>query len=374
MKIALVHDWLNQIGGAENVLETLVEMFPQAPVYTSMYAPKIMPEDYRSWDIRPSFMQRLPGVTSHHQAYLPFYPLAFEQFDLGGYDVVLSNKSAFCHGVITPPETRHISYCLTPTRFLWMYDAYREREGLGGLSNTLLRPVLAWLRQWDRLAADRVDDFVAISRAVQARIRKYYRRESTVIYPPVDVERFTPSDRAPGDYYLAGGRLIPYKRVDLAIEAFNQLGLPLIVYGDGRDREALQAKAGSTITFLGRVSWDKLAELFQQCRAFVFPGLEDFGIAPLEAQAAGRPVIAYAGGGALDTVIDGQTGWLFREQTVPSLVEAVRRFESLEISPAACRRNAERFATDRFRKEMLAFIDARVGQSGHGATLPTSIG
>ena len=364
MNMALVHDWLNQIGGAENVLEALVEMYPQAPVYTSIYAPKIMPEAYRSWDIRTSFMQRLPGVTNHHQAYLPLYPMAFEQFDLSGYDVVLSNKSAFCHGVITPPETLHICYCLTPTRFLWMYDAYRQREGLGKLSNGLLQPVLAWLRQWDRLAADRVDEFIAISRAVQSRIRKYYRRDSTIIYPPVDVERFTPSDRQPGDYYLAGGRLIPYKRVDLAIDAFNQLGLPLVVYGDGRDRQALEAKAGSTISFLGRVSWDKLADLFQHCRAFVFPGLEDFGIAPLEAQAAGRPVIAYAGGGALDTIVDGETGLLFREQTAQSLMEAVRTFETLQLSPAACRRNAERFAADRFRHEIESFVEARLTQRG----------
>jgi glycosyltransferase involved in cell wall biosynthesis len=344
------------------VLETLVDMFPDAPVHTSMYASKIMPEAYQTWDIRTSFMQRLPGVTSHHQAYLPFYPMAFEQFDLGGYDVVLSNKSAFCHGVITPPETLHLCYCLTPTRFLWMYDAYRQREGLGGLSNGLLRPVLAWLRQWDRLAADRVDEFIAISRAVQARIWKYYRRASTVIYPPVDVERFTPSDRPPGEYYLAGGRLIPYKRVDLAIEAFNQLGLPLLVYGDGRDREALQAKAGSTITFLGRVPWDQLVDLFQHCRAFVFPGLEDFGIAPLEAQAAGRPVIAYGAGGALDTVVDGETGRIFREQTVQALVDAVRSFDALQASPAACRRNAERFGSDRFRHELAALVDTRLDQ------------
>lgn len=360
MKTALVHDWLNQIGGAENVLETLVDMFPAAPVYTSIYAPKLMPPAYTAWDIRTSFMQRLPGVATHHQSYLPFYPLAFEEFDLSGYDLVLSNKSAFCHGVITPPETLHICYCLTPTRFLWMYDAYRQREGLGKAADTALRPVLASLRQWDRLAADRVDHFIAISRVVQARIEKYYRRPSTVIYPPVDVHRFTPSDRQPGDYYLAGGRLIPYKRVDLVVEAFNQLGLPLIVYGDGRDRAALERRAGSNITFLGRVSWDRLVDLFQHSRAFIFPGLEDFGIAPLEAQAAGRPVIAYAGGGALDTVLHGETGLLFHEQTVEALMAAVRTCESMTFSPAACRRNAERFAEEHFRHELTQFIEQRM--------------
>lgn len=360
MKIALVHDWLNQIGGAENVLEALVDLYPDSPVYTSIYAPKIMPGAYRSWDIRTSFMQKLPGVASHHQAYLPFYPLAFEQFDLGKYDLVLSNKSAFCHGVITPAETLHICYCLTPTRFLWMFDSYRQREGLSTLANVVLRPMLAWLRIWDRLAADRVAHFIAISRVVQQRIQAFYRRGSVIIHPPVDVERFTPSDRRPGDYYLAGGRLIPYKRVDLAVEAFNELGLPLLVFGDGRDRAALQARAASNITFLGRVSWNALVDLFQHCQAFVFPGLEDFGIAPVEAQAAGRPVIAFAGGGALETVIDGETGALFRQQTPAALVEAVRNFAPNTISTAVCRQNAERYATNRFKQELMNFVDAKL--------------
>jgi glycosyltransferase involved in cell wall biosynthesis len=360
MKVALVHDWLNQIGGAENVLENLVDLYPGSPVYTSIYASHLMPDAYRSWDIHTSFMQRLPGVARHHQAYLPLYPLAFEQFDLSGYDLVLSNKSGFCHGVITPPGTPHICYCLTPTRYLWMYDSYRQREGLGCLVDLALRPVLAWLRVWDRLAADRVTHFVAISREVQRRIGTYYRRESTIIYPPVDVQRFTPSDRQPGDYYLAGGRLIPYKRVDLAVEAFNRLGLPLLVYGSGRDRAALEAKAASNITFLGRVSWDQLVDLFQHCRAFIFPGLEDFGITPVEAQAAGRPVIAFAAGGALDTVVNGKTGLLFHEQSPQALADAVRAFDTDAISPAECRQNAERFATQRFRHDLMNFIDAKL--------------
>ncbi len=359
MKTALVHDWLNQIGGAENVLETFVDLFPASPVFTSIYGPDLMPASYRGWDIRTSFMQRLPRVTRHHQSYLPFYPLAFEQFDFSGYDLVLSNKSAFCHGVITPPETLHISYCLTPTRFLWMYDAYRQREGLGRLADLILRPMLGWLRLWDRLAADRVDHFIAISRVVQQRIRTYYRRESEIIHPPVDVERFTPSSRPPGDYYLAGGRLIPYKRVDLAVKAFNRLGLPLIVFGDGRDRAALEAQAGPNITFVGRVSWDRLVDLTQHCRAFVFPGLEDFGIAPLEAQAAGRPVIAFAAGGALDTVLPGQTGAFFREQSPGALAQAVQAFDADAISPAACRRNAERFAVDVFKQQLMSFIEMK---------------
>ena len=366
MKTALVHDWLNQMGGAENVLETMVELFPDSPIFTSMYAPDLMPASYRTWDVRTSFMHRLPGVAKHHQAYLPFYPRAFESFDFGGYDLVLSNKSGFCHGVITPPETLHICYCLTPTRFLWMYDAYRQREGLGRLTNVALQPLLARLRRWDRMAADRVDHFIAISTEIQTRIKHYYEHDSVVIYPPVDVERFSPSGRQPGDYYLAGGRLIPYKRVDLAVQAFNQLDRPLVVYGDGRDRESLQALAGPNVTFLGRVSSERLIDLYQHCRAFVFPGLEDFGIAPLEAQAAGRPVIAFAGGGALDTIIDGETGVLFGEQTVQSLVTAVRRLETTQFSPAACRRNAERFTVERFKRDLMNFIEQRFVERKRG--------
>ena len=209
------------------------------------------------------------------------------------------------------------------------------------------------------MAADRVDHFIAISTEIQTRIKRYYGHDSVVIYPPVDVERFTPSSRQPGDYYLAGGRLIPYKRVDLAVQAFNQLGLPLLIYGDGRDRESLQALAGPNVTFLGRVSSERLIDLYQHCRAFVFPGLEDFGIAPLEAQAAGRPVIAYGGGGALDTIIDGETGVLFDEQTVQSLIEAVHCCEATQFSPAACRRNAERFSLDRFQRELMNFVETK---------------
>lgn len=359
MSVAIVHDWLNQVGGAENVLEALAQFWPRPPIYTSMYWSALAQQRpaFAAWDIHTSFMQRLPGVFTHHQVYLPLYPLAFEQFDLSRYELVVSNKSGFCHGVITGPETLHLCYCLTPTRFLWNFDSYAQREGgLSRLANLALRPMLSYFRLWDRLAADRVDHFIAISRAVQRRIEKYYGRDSIIIYPPVDTERFVPSGRPPGDYYLAGGRLIPYKRVDLAVRAFTQLGLPLLVYGEGRDLDSLAAIAGPNITFLGRVSWSRLVELFQNCRAFIFPGLEDFGIAPLEAQACGRPVIAFAGGGSFDTVVDGETGILFDEQRVESLQAAVRRFETLALDPDRIRRHAERFSAARFRRDMESFI------------------
>ncbi len=357
MKVALVHDWLNQMGGAENVLEVLVDMFPAAPIYTSIYAPDRVSPAYRSWDIRTSWLNRLPGIGAHHQLYLPLYPLAFESFDLSEYDLVISNKSGFAHAVVTPPHTVHISYCLTPTRWLWQYETYRQREGIGRVANALLQPILTWQRMYDRLAADRVDHFIAISKEVQARIRKFYRRDSVVIHPPVDTRRFVPGNEPPGDYFLIVSRLIPYKRVDLAVEACTRLGVPLIVVGDGRDRPALERMAGPTVRFLGRVSDDEIVRLMQGCRAFLFPGLEDFGIAPVEAMACGRPVIAYAGGGALDTVVPGVTGELFREQTVDALAVVLAGFDPARYDPLACRARAEEFDTEVFKEKFLRFIE-----------------
>jgi glycosyltransferase involved in cell wall biosynthesis len=370
--VALIHDWLNQVGGAENVLETLVRMFPGAPVFTSIYAPGLMPEHYRSWDIRTTFMQHLPGVATHHQVYLPAYPFAFSRVNLTSYDLVLSNKSGFCHGVPVPPGATHICYCLAPTRYLWQYETYRQREAIGPAVDLALRPVLALLRRWDYAAAQRIHYFVAISNEIQARIRRFYGRESTIIYPPVDVGCFWPAGGLPyasyrgsssngaalrDDYYLAGGRLIPYKRTDLAVRACSELGLKLLVYGDGRDRQALERLAGPAVSFLGKVSRDELARLFQGARAFIFPGLEDFGIAPVEAQAAGRPVIAFAGGGAFDTVIPGRTGEFFTEQTVESLAGVLAAFDPRAYDPAACRANAERFSVERFEQELREFIE-----------------
>jgi glycosyltransferase involved in cell wall biosynthesis len=352
MRVALIHDWLNQIGGAESVLESLARLFPGAPVFTSMYAPELMPPQYRTWDIHTTFMQHLPGVTTHHQAYMPVYPLAFGTLNLAGYDLILSNKSGFCHGAPCPAGAMHVCYCLTPTRFLWQYEVYRERENIHRALDLLLKPIVGLLRRWDYAAAQRVHHFIAISSAIKERIRRFYHRESIIIPPPVDIARFRPGPEPPGDYFLAGGRLIPYKRVDLAVRACSQLGLKLVVYGDGRDRPALEQLAGSTVSFVGRVPWDELGQLFQGAKAFIFPGLEDFGIAPVEAQAAGRPVIAFSGGGALDTVAPGRTGEFFDEQSVESLAAALVKFEPDAYDPATCRANAERFSTERFEREL----------------------
>ena len=360
LKVAIVHDWLNQLGGAEGVLEALKELYPEAPVYTSIYWPKAMPEDYGTWDIRTSWLNRLPLIKTHHQPFLPLYPLAFEGFDLRGYDLVISNKSAFCHGVITPSETVHICYCLTPTRFLWDYHNYIQHEKVNPLIGALLSPLLRNLRLWDRAAADRVEHFVAISEGVRQRIQKFYRRDAVVIHPPVDVERFG-AHRDHEAYFLVVSRLIPYKRIDLAVEAFGQLGLPLKIVGDGRDRRRLQAMAGPNIEFLGRLPDYQVEQLLSGCKAFVFPGEEDFGIAPLEAQAAGRPVIAYAAGGALETVVEGVTGLFFREQTAESLAEAVARFDDGDFDGAAIRRHAQSFDKETFKNRLQVFVGEKLG-------------
>ena len=355
MRVALVHDFLNQYGGAERVLEQLHELFPSAPIYTSMFDPAAMPPAYREWDIRTSFMQRLPLVTQRHQAYLMAYPMAFESFDLSDYDVVISNSSAFCKGVLTGPDTLHVSYCLTPMRWAWRYRDYVSGERLGPIARFALPPFVHYLRLWDVTSAQRVDRYIGISRAVASRIRKYYGRDAEIIYPPVDTARFAPNG-PPGDYYLTVARLVPYRRIDLIVDAFNELGLPVKIVGEGRDRARLQSRAAPNVEFLGRVDDASLTELYAGARAYLFPGEEDFGIAPVEAQAAGRPVVAYAAGGALDTVIDGATGVLFREQSPRALVGAVRTLERTPFDPSRIRANAERFSASVFRGRMAAFV------------------
>ncbi len=356
-RVALVHDWLNQYGGAERVLEHLVDLFPAAPLYTSIYWREGMPDAYRSWPIRPLWMDRLPGIHRHQQLYFPLYALAFDRLNLGtgNHDVVVTNKSGFCHGVRTG-ATPQLCYCLSPTRYVWQFEHYAAREALPGPLRVLLRPIVALLRRWDYRVAQRPQThFVAISREIQARIRTFYDRDSEIIHPPVDIERFRPFAEHE-DYYLIVSRLVPYKRIDLAVAAFTAMGLPLVVVGDGRDRAALEAEAGPNVRFLGHVPDADLPALLGRCRAFVFPGYEDFGIAPVEAQAAGRPVIAYRAGGALDTVLEGTTGGFFDEPTPESLVAAVQAFDADAVDPVACRQNAERFSARRFRTEIRSRI------------------
>lgn len=355
MKVAIATDWLDTFGGGERVLAHLHAMYPEAPVFTTVHRPEVLPEELQGLDVRTSFIQRIPVVRRRHATYLPLMPLAFEQFDFSGYDVVVSLSSACAKGVITPPGTASVCYCHTPCRYIW--DLYHEyAAGLSLPARAVFAPLAHALRIWDRAASDRVDHFVANSHEVAGRIRKHYRRDSEVIHPPVDVERFTPRAE-PDDFYLVASRLVGYKRVDLAVRAATRLGRRLVVVGFGPETARLRAMAGPTVEFRGRVSDAEVAGLLARCRALLFPGLEDFGITPVECQAAGRPVIAYGRGGILDTVADGVTGLFFEEQSEEALVEAILAFEARTWDPALCRRNAERFGADEFRRRMRATVE-----------------
>ena len=348
MKVAIVHDFLTQMGGAEKVVEVLHDMFPEAPIYTSIFDPDAMPIYYRTWDIRPSFLQKLPIKKYSHRLALLLYPLAFESFDLSEYDVVISSSSAFAKGVITQPHTTHICYTHAPMRFAWTTKNYMKNEKVNRPMRMILGPGMHYLRNWDMQAASRVDHYVANSRAVSQRISKFYRRNCDVVYPPVDTKRFS-IDSDVGDYFIIVSRFVPYKRLDLAVEAFTKLGLPLKVVGTGRQMKQLKEIAGPNVEFLGRVDDVALPGLLARAQAYLMPGEEDFGIAPVEANACGRPVIAYAAGGALDSQIDGVTGVLFKEQTVDCLCEAVRRFQQIKFDPQRIQAHAQAFDNDVFR-------------------------
>ena len=363
MKVALVHDYLNQMGGAERVVLALHEIFPDAPIYTSIYDPERVDAAFQKMDIRTSFMQKLPLVKKHHQPFLPFYPFAMERLDLRGYDLVLSSSSAFGKGVITRPETMHICYCHTPMRWCWNYNEYIKREQLGRISRSILPFFITGLRVWDQTSAMRVDHFIANSPAVAERIQKYYRREAVIIPPPVEADRFTfdPTIQ-PEEYFLIISRFMPYKRIDLAIAACNLLRLPLVSIGNGRDEKRLKSIAGSTIRFMGRLSDAEVLYYYAHCRAFILPGEEDFGITPLEAQASGRPVIAYRAGGALASVIDDVTGTFFNEQTVESLAAALASFDERKYDPQIIRNHALEFDMPRFHRRILQFIEAKMSE------------
>lgn len=363
MKLALVHDWLNQIGGAEDVLAELVDMYPERPVFTSIYAPETMPAAYKTWDIRTLWLDRMPAIHTRHQPYLPLYPMAWGGLDLSEFDVVLSNKSGFCHGFQKGPATMHVCYCLAPTRYVWQFELYIAREGLGRGVSLALQPLINLLRRWDYAAAQRVDHFIAISTEIQERIKTYYDRDSVIIYPPVDTERFaqaavtSPDDV--DDYFLIVSRLIPYKRIDLAVQAATRLGVRLKIGGRGRDLERLKSMAGETVEFLGYVPDDALPDLMARAKAFIFPGLEDFGITPVQSQAAGRPVIAYAGGGALDTVIPGMGGEHFHTPTVDDLAQVMASFDATRYQPQQMQAHARKFDSRLFRDQLDGFIRAQ---------------
>jgi glycosyltransferase involved in cell wall biosynthesis len=354
LKVAIVHYWLVSMRGGEKVIESMCRIFPQADIYTMVCRPEGISDTIKAHRITTSFLQKIPGGVKAYQNLLPLMPFAVEAFDLSDYDLIISSDTNVTKGVVAPMEVLHVNYCHTPMRYAWdMYHDYMGGSGLGRAKKLAMAMVMNWLRVWDVAASNRIECFFANSKYVKKRIAKHYRRDSTVVYPPVELEAFAPRPDTK-DFYLVLGQIIPYKRIDIAVEAFNRLGKPLVVIGEGSEAEKLRAKAKPNIRFLGRQPFPVIQEHFATCRAFVFPGVEDFGITPVEAQASGRPVLAYGRGGALETVIDGETGLLFREQTPEALMDAVERLEAgrHSITPEKCVRNAARFSEERFRADL----------------------
>jgi glycosyltransferase involved in cell wall biosynthesis len=360
MNVALVHESLTHIGGAERVLAELHQLFPRAPMYALYHDESVVRALFPDAEVRLSFLRHVPRfIRRHERLFLPVLPVVAETFDLSGYDVVLSSASAFAKGVVTRPGTLHICYCHSPTRYVWdWYPNVLDEHGMRGIRRGALVLLLHYLRLWDQSAARRVDRFVTNSRATQGRIKKYYRRDADIIYPPVDIERFTPQKTNKG-YFLVVSRLSPYKRVDLAVNTFNKLELPLVVIGEGRDRSRLERMAGPTISFQGFVSDGELPRWYAGARAIIFAGEDDFGIVPVEAMASGKPVIAFRRGGALETIVEGITGEFFDEPLEAVLAETVRQFLEKETTydPLVIRRHAEQFSRACFRSTLMKYVE-----------------
>lgn len=357
LRVAIVHYWLVGSGGGENVVKAMLELFPEAHVFTLIERPSFSRTIVPAERLHTSFLQHIPGAARFYRALLPLMPAALENLDLRGYDLIISSESGPAKGIVPPLGAVHLCYCHSPMRYLW--DQYHEyRSSAGWLQRFFLSTFVTRLRLWDLASSERVDRFVANSNHVAARIARYYRRDAQVIYPPVDVDAFAPSDTV-GDYYLITGRHVSYKRIDLAIAACNALGRKLIVTGEGPETARLKKIAGPTITFVGQCSFEDLKRYYAEARAFLMPGEEDFGIAPVEAMASGRPVIAYASGGALETVVDGKTGLFFADQTASALAETMLAFEHAEawFDPKAIVRHAECFSHSRFRQDFMGFVD-----------------
>jgi glycosyltransferase involved in cell wall biosynthesis len=371
MRLALIHDYLAQAGGAERVLSLMNRVYPDSPIYTSIYDPESTLSDFRGLDIRTSFLQKWPIANKRfHKLALPFFASAFESFDLSEFDVVLSSASSFAKGVLTGPNTCHICYCHTPARFAWQNKAYLEQSRSTSRIAPILQPMMSRLRRWDLDAAGRVDYFIANSYNIARRIRKYYRRDvAAVIHPPVNLGRFQIAPpREVGDYFLVLSRLIGYKRIDIAIKACNELQVPLHIIGDGPDAADLKAIAGPTIRFLGWMPDTEVVHEIARCRALIFAGEEDFGITPLEAMAAGRPVVAYGAGGALESVLDRKTGVFFEQQTSHSLAAALVEIMSMDFDPEFNRRHASRFDESVFENTLRRFVEnAREDYLSHNA-------
>lgn len=355
MKIAVVHDYFTQSGGAERVAEELYHMLPDAELFATVAIREKLPITLADVPVRTSWMQRLPKMSTWYRLYFPLYPLGVRGLDLSGYDLIISSSSGYAKGVRVGPNAVHICYCHTPMRWVWSFDSYSARESFGGGFRRLLRALISGLRVWDLGAARQPDHFVANSKVVADRILAAYGRYAEVIEPPIDVNRFHVSP-VQEDYYVVLARLVSYKRIDLAVQAFTQLGKRLLVIGAGPSLENLKRDAGPSVEFVGRVSDTEVERLAAHCRALIFPGEEDFGMAPLELAAAGRPTIAYRAGGATETVVDGVTGVFFDVQTSDALVAAVERFERLPWDPAVIRKHAEQFSIEVFRSKFANFL------------------
>jgi glycosyltransferase involved in cell wall biosynthesis len=365
MKVALIYDRVNKWGGAERVLLALNELFPDAPLYTAVYYPQKAPWAKKFPKVIPTFLNKVRYFQNKHELLGTFTPIAFETLDLSYYDLVISVTSEAAKGVITRPPTKHICYCLTPTRYLWSaHDFYFKNPPsmLGKIPffYHVSRPFVYYARNWDKVGAQRPDVMVAISSAVKNRIKKYYGRDSQVISPPVEIDKFKNQDLKSKGFFLVVNRLVPYKRVDLAVEAFNELGLPLVIVGEGSEKRRLKSMAKDNILFVDYLTDAELADYYKKCEAFIFPQEEDFGIVAVEAQAAGKPVIAYKAGGARDTVIEGETGIFFEKQNVKSLIKAINKFRNSSFDSKAIVKNAEGFSKERFKEEFLKLVQSEV--------------
>lgn len=362
LKVAIVHEWFTAMRGGERCVEALCEVYPGASVFALLHNKGSVSPALERREIRTSFIQHLPFAGTRYRHYLPLFPAAISRFDMSGFDLIISSSHCVAKGVHTPRESLHICYCYTPMRYIWdLYDDYFSRERAGLVTRLGMKLALQPLRRWDVASASRPHHFIAISHHIRQRIRSIYNKPSEVIYPPVDTDRFRLSTRDEG-FFLVAGALVPYKRADLAVEAFSRSGDRLIVAGDGPELNRLRTRAAPNVTFTGWVSDEELRDLYERCTALVFPGEEDFGIIPVEVMACGKPVIAYARGGACETVLDspaGGTGVLFPDQTVESLLEAVAHLRSKRFEPADLRRHALSFGREVFKARFREFVDTR---------------
>ncbi len=368
MKVALVHDYLVQYGGGERVLEVLSDMFPEAPIYTLMYDAESMYGAFEGKDIRTSFIQNIPWAKQRHRMFPWLMPLGIEDLDLSEYDVVISSSSSYAKGIITDADTIHISYCHTPMRYAWD-DCHRYFSEFQYSSpvKAILPFAMNYIRMWDKVSADRVDYYIANSQNVARRIQKYYHLDSDVIYPPVFVDSFPTEYVSDEPYYLIVGRFLAYKHYDIVIEAFRDNGKTLKIVGAGPEEDHLKqlAQGHSNIEFLGRLSDPEARDLFAGCQAVIFPSEDDFGIVPVEAMAAGKPVIGYGQGGALETIIDGVTGLFFEEQSAQSVQDAVLRFETLTFDSDRIKSHAQVFSRERFQTELSRFVTTKYNHYHH---------